>query len=137
RLLEEAKLRITAADQDGIVTSTDVSKFKLRDDRESIHEFRVPARLASLTISLQGQVKIQSLNQKIDLSAVETVALNAMDKTDKMEDLHFAKFGADYVVELLDRMGLPKADRPVQLALKHRDFREPVRTTLKTDDQGR
>src|SRR5260221_9698814 len=31
----------------------------------------------------------------------------------------------------------PKPDRPVQLAFKHREFRELVRATLKTDAQGR
>src|SRR5262249_16648007 len=46
-------------------------------------------------------------------------------------------FGADHVLELLGRTGEAKPDRPVQLALKHRDFRTPVNVTLKTDVQGR
>src|SRR5205807_6177628 len=72
KLLEEVKLRITATDQDGIATSTEVPNFKLFEDRESVHEFRVPARLASLTIALQGQVKSLSQNKKLDLAAAET-----------------------------------------------------------------
>src|SRR5205823_1802438 len=111
--------------------------FKLYEDRESIHEFRVPPRLMALHIRLQGEVKSLSLNQKVSCAASEHIAFNAIDRTDKIEDLHFAKFGKDYVVELLDRTGLPKPDRAVQLAIKHRDFRELVRATLKTDEQGR
>src|SRR5208282_3670767 len=53
KLLDEVKLRITATDLSGIPTSTEVPNFKLFEDRESIHEFRVPARLASLNITLQ------------------------------------------------------------------------------------
>ena len=41
------------------------------------------------------------------------------------------------MIELLGRTGEPKPDRPVQLALKHRDFKEPVQATLKTDAAGR
>ena len=45
KLLEEVRLRITSADHDGIPTSAEVPDFKLFEDRESVHEFRVPARL--------------------------------------------------------------------------------------------
>ena len=38
---------------------------------------------------------------------------------------------------MLGRTGEAKPDRPVQLALKHRDFKEPVHVTLKTDARGR
>jgi hypothetical protein len=137
RLLEEVKLRITATDHAGIATSTEVPDFKLFEDRESIHEFRVPARLASLAILLEAKVKSLSLNKKIDLAAGETFALNEIEKTEKIEDLHLARFGANYVIELLGRTGEARPDRAVQLALKHRDFRQPVQTTLKTDGQGR
>src|SRR5206468_1973013 len=58
-------------------------------------------------------------------------------RTEKTEDLHLAKFGQNYMIELLGRTGEPKADRPVHLAIKHRDFREPVQVSLKSDPQGR
>ena len=111
--------------------------FKLFEDRESVHEFRVPSRLASLTVSLQAKVKSLSLGKDIELAAAETFALNGISRTDKIEDLHLAKFGDDYVIELLGRTGEAKPDRPVQLTLKHREFREPVNVLLKSDAQGR
>ena len=77
------------------------------------------------------------MSSPVELSAGQTFTLNGIDKTDKVEDLHLAKFGADYVIELLGRSGESKPDRAVHLALKHRDFRQPVQTTLKTDGQGR
>jgi hypothetical protein len=137
KLLEEVKLHLTAIDHDGIATATEIPNFKLFEDRESVHEFRVPPRLATLNVSLSAKVKSLSQNKSVDLSAAEVFALNGVDKTDKIEDLHLAQFGPDHVVELLGRTGEPKPDRPVQLSLKHRDFRQPVVTTLKTDAQGR
>jgi hypothetical protein len=136
-LLEDVRLRITATDLAGISTSTEIPNFKLFVDRESIHEFRVPARLASLQVTLLARVKSLTQNQKIDLAAGETFSLNGIERTEQMEDLHLAKFGPDYVLELLGRTGEPLPDRLVQLALKHRDFRQPVQVALKTDARSR
>ncbi|HVK18736.1 MAG TPA: Ig-like domain-containing protein, partial [Fimbriiglobus sp.] len=137
KLLEEVKLRIVSTDHSGISSSTEVPDFKLFEDRESVHEFRVPPRLAALSVTLTAKVKSLSLNQQLDLSAGKSFGLSGVSKTDKIEDLHLARFGADYVVELLGRTGEAKPDRAVTVALKHRDFKEPVRVTLKTDPQGR
>jgi hypothetical protein len=137
KLLEEVKLRITATDHAGIATATEIPHFKLFANRESIHEIRVPARLASLNVQLLAKVKSLSLNKKIDLTVGENFALNEIDRTEKTEDLHLAKFGPDYVIELLGRTGEPEVDRAVQLAFKHRDFKQPVPISLKSDGQGR
>ena len=137
QLLEEVKLRITSTDHDGIATSTEIPNFKLFEDRESIHEFRVPARLGKLTVQLEAKVKSLSQNKKLDLTAAQTFELNKIDLTDKIEDLHFAKFGTDYVLELLGRTGEAEPDRVVNVTLKHRDFREPVQVVLKADARGR
>src|SRR5262245_4656022 len=48
KLLEEVKLTITSTDLDGIATSQEVPKFELFEDRETIYEFQVPARLAAI-----------------------------------------------------------------------------------------
>src|SRR5262249_19572067 len=100
-------------------------------------EFRVPPRLTSLTVTLSAKVKSLSLSKQIDVAASEAFGLNGIGRTDKIEDLHLAKFGPDYAIELLGRTGEAKPDRPVQLAIKHRDFREHVQVPLKTDARGR
>src|SRR5262249_45215264 len=83
--------------------------------------------------------KVKTLSQatKINLADAATFALNGIDKTDKIEDLFLAKFGADYVIEIRGRTGEPRPDRPVQLVIKHRDFKEPAHAVLKTDARGR
>lgn len=136
KLLEEIKLKITAMDQDGIVTSTEVPDFKVFEDREATYQFRVPARLARVNVTLVGKVKSLIEGKKIDLEASDSFVLNSRDKTDEIDDLHLAKFGAEYVIEVLGRTGEPRADRSVPLELKHRDFKERVKVTLKSDARG-
>jgi hypothetical protein len=136
-LLEEPKLRITAVDHDGIVTNSEIPSVKLFEDRETTHEIRVPARLAALTVTLEAKVTSLSNGGKVNLATSESFTLNGIAKTDKIEDLHLAKFGSDYALELLGRTGEGKVDRPVHVSVKHRDFREPVQITLKTDARAR
>src|SRR5439155_25566642 len=90
-----------------------------------------------LPVTLPAKVKSPGAGTSIDLAVSESFALNGIDQTDKVEDLHLARFGADYAVELLGRTGEVKPDRAVHVALKHRDFKEPVSVTLKTDARGR
>jgi hypothetical protein len=137
KLLEEVKLRITSTDLAGIATAVEVPEFKLFEDRESTHEIRVPARTASIAVQLFANVKTLSTKTTVRQAAGQTFTLNGIDTTDKIEDLHFAKFGEEYVIELLGRSGEAKPDRAVQVRIKHRDFKEPVSVSLKTDAQGR
>ena len=137
KLLEEARLVLTAIDQDGIATTSEIRDFKLFEDRETTHEFRVPPRLAHLTVALHAKVKSLSQDKKIDLSAQETFSLNEIDKSNKIEDMHLAQYGTTYVLELRGKTGEERVDRIVYFSIKHRDFREPIDVTLKSDDKGR
>ena len=137
KLLEDVRLTIIATDLDGIATSTQVPDFKLFEDRESVHEFRVPSRLAALTVSLQAKVKSLSLGKDVELAAGETFTLNGISKTDKIEDMHLAKFGDEYVIEVLGRTGEARPDRPVRVVIKHREFKEAINVMLKSNAQGR
>lgn len=137
-ILEEVKLVVTSVDHDGIAATQEIRDFKLFEDRESIHEFQVPARTSQVSFALTAKAKkLTAAGQKVDLAVNETFSLNEIDKTDKTEDLHLLKSGNDYFVELLGRTGEAKASRPVQFRLKHRDFKNEVYASLKTDPQGR
>jgi len=136
-VLEDVRLVITSTDLDGVATAKEVPDFKLFEDRESTFEFQVPQRLAKLDFRLQAKVQNLSQNKKIDLAVGDSFSLNEIDRTEKVEDLHLARFDGQYAVELLGKTGEPRADRPVQFALQHRDFKDPVQVTLQSDAQGR
>ncbi len=136
-VLENVRLTITTTDHDGISTTQEIPDFKVAEDRESVHVFRVPARLSHIQFKLDARVQSLSQNKKLDLTTLQTFAVNKIDQTDKLEALHLAKFGDQYALELLGKTGESRAERPVQLTIKHRDFRRPVQVTLQTDAQGR
>ncbi len=137
KMLEEVRLLITSTDLSGIASTAEVADFKLFEDRESFHEIRVPARLSNLNVTLVAKVKNLSLGKSVDLAASYGIQINQIDRSEKIEDLHFAKFGNDYVIELLGRTGESKIDRSVNVSIKHRDFKTPIQFSLKTDKQGR
>ena len=137
KLLEDVRLRITSVDMAGIASSTEVPEFRLFEDRESVHEIRTPSRLMSLNVALTAKVKSLSQGKPVDLAAAQNFQMNEIERTDRIEDLHLAKFGADYTIEVLGRTGESKVDRPVHFSLKHRDFKAAIAVTLKTDPAGR
>lgn len=138
KLLEEVKLLITSTDLDGIAATQEISAFKLFEDRETEHEFQVPQRLAAINFQLSAKVKqVSNGDQKVDLSASNSFTLNEIDRTDKVEDLHLLQSASGYVLELRGKTGESKVSRPVSFSLKHRDFRQPLNVTLKSDPLGR
>ncbi len=136
-VLEDVHLVITSVDREGVSTTKNVADFELFEDRESVYEIQTPQRLRSLQFQLKARVQNLSQNKKIDLSVQQSFSLNAIDETDKIEDLHLALIDKQYVLEVLGRTGESKGDRPVQITLKHRDFVDTVSVTLKTDQDGR
>lgn len=136
-VLEDVKLSIASVDLDGVATIKQVAPFQLFEDREATYEFQTPPRLATITFTVTAKAQKLSQNKKVDLAASQSYSLNSIDESDKVEDLYLAEIDGNYVVELLGKTGEAKPDRAVQLSLKHRDFREPVTVSLKTDDHGR
>ncbi len=137
KLLEDVKLTIASTDLDGVASAVDVPNFKLFEDRESIHEFQVPQRLAALTFRVSAKIKHVITGSKVDVAAQESFTLNGIDRTEKVEDLHLLRADGVYVLELRGRTGEPKASQPASFSLKHRDFRDAVGAVLKTDPNGR
>ena len=135
-LLKDARLEISSVDEEGVVTTDSVSDLELKDDAEYVHEFRVPPRLATIGITLHAQVKNLSQNNDVDLRATDSFTVNQIDKTHRIEELHFSKSGSEYRLEMLGKTGEPRANRAVQLTVKHRDFRETVRVALRSDRDG-
>ncbi len=137
KVLEDVRLSIVSTDLEGVETSKEVPDFRLLEDRESTYEFQVPQRLAQIRFQLRAKVQNYSQNKKIDLAAEQKFSLSGIDRTDKTEDLLFARVGEDYVIDLLGRTGESKANRPLQVSLKLRDYTQPVNVTLQSDARGR
>jgi hypothetical protein len=134
--LLEPRLLIQATDLDGIATRQEANDFKVFDDRESYHVIRVPRRMATVTVTLSGKIKVASKGTDEEFTTSETFQINASQKTDKVDDIHLGRDAAGYWLEVAGRTGETRADRAAEIVLKHHDFREPVRASLKSDGRG-
>lgn len=137
RLLEP-KLTIVSTDIDGIASMKEAPDFKLFEDRETVYEFQTPDRLASLEFRLTAKVKrLSAGGEQLELQSSDSVTLNGIDKTEKIEQPQLAKYGDAWFIELRGKTGEAKTSRPINIAFKHRDFRLLHSVTLKTDGVGR
>jgi hypothetical protein len=137
KALEKPELQIASVDRDGVSTTKEVKDFKLQVDSESTYDFKVPENLSRITFTLKARIRNLSRAKDVNLSTRASFSLNGIDRTEKIEDLHLCHVGGEYVAELLGKSGEVKADRPVLLDIKHRDFRNTVHVVLQTDAQGR
>ena len=135
-LLQDVKLVVTSTDHDGTNSRQEITEFELFEDRESVHEFGVPLRLASLAFTLSAKVKVQTTSKDKTLSASHSVNLNRIDKTEKISDIHLLKSGDEFVLEMRGRSGELRPARSISVRLKHRDFKRVVQQSLATNDAG-
>ena len=137
-LLDSARLVLRATDLDGIESVTEIADFALFDDRESLHEFRVPERLAHLWVELHAEAtQISQGNSEQSLVASERFDVNGIDGSQYIADLHLSKIDGEWILEALGKTGEPLPDRAVNIQTRHRDFQRPKNFTLKTNQQGR
>ncbi len=136
-LLENVVLQITAVDRENTRTTKEVRDLKLFEDRETTYLFQVPDNLKSIQFTLRAEVQNLSLSKKDELADTAAFDLNGIDETDRVEDMHLLHAGGRYVLEVLGKTGEARADRAVNLELKHQDFTETVKVSLRTDAAGR
>ncbi|MDA1231521.1 MAG: hypothetical protein O2856_12160, partial [Planctomycetota bacterium] len=136
-LLKNVQLTLTFTNHDEISTTATVENFMLAEDQESEHHFLVPDRLSYMTFTLTAQVRIQSQAKDIDLSVGDTYAVNAIDRTEKIESAHLARVDNRYVVDVRGRSGEALKHRPVQFTIRHRDFTREVIVSLRSNAAGK
>ncbi len=136
KLLEEVILTLTSKDFDGVESTATVDDFKLFPHKESTHTFQVPDRLNTLSYRLTAKVKNLSQGKDVSLQAAEQLTINEIDQTNAVSDLYLSKVAEGYRVQLLGRSGEALPDHAINLSLRRDDFRDDIRTTLKTDDTG-
>ncbi len=137
KLLEDVRLAISATDLQGISTEKEIPAVALREDAETTVDFLVPEQTVSLALTLKARIQNVSRNKKEDLSSTASFALNGIDQTESVQDLHVTKTAAGYAVDLRGKNGEPRAGEPLFCTFKHRLFRDEVNAELKTDAQGR
>ncbi len=136
-ILEKVRLVINTQDLDGVSAVRTVEDFKLFPDKDSVETFNVPENTRSVSFTLAAQARSLSQAKDVNLSS-ETAAfeINGIDSTDRINELLLSKADGKYFLRLLDKSGSPLADRPLQISLKNKYFKELVYAQLKTDADG-
>jgi len=137
KLIEDAKLTLTTLDRDGVNTTRVIPNVKLVENEETTIPIQVPENLLELRIALTGQVQSLSLGRKIDLEANQAFTLNHVDRSPIIDGLYLSRTASGYVLNLLGKSGEPRAEKAVNLQLKHRDFTNLYPLSLQTDANGR
>ena len=137
KLLEDPLLVVTATDVDGKSTRQEVRDLELIDGRELTHEFRVPARLARVDVSLRA--KVDGMNgDPVSLEGCSrSFSFNQIDATAETGVPMLVRTTGGYAVELRGKNGEVQAGRVCRLSLAHRDYTDKVEVALQTDQDGR
>jgi len=135
--LGDVRLVLSSVDLDGVTTTTTIPDLAIASDREATHEFRVPDRLAGLTVQLRAKVKVASKGgEEIELSDQAGMQVNGELRSDRVEDLFLSRIGGAYVLELFGRTGEPWTGRNLNVVVRRAGFKNTREFTLKTDPAG-
>ncbi len=134
--LDKPTLTIVSTDLDGISATQTIPDIKLADNGEWIHSFLTPQRLASIELTLSGQVLKLSNNSRVPVSASHRVVLNGMARTSQTRDFFWSQTDKGNTLEVRGRNGEPAARIAVQLEFKLFGITPTVSIRLATNDQG-
>ena len=137
KVLKDVRLVIQSTDRKGVPTQLEVTVPEIPDGEAYVHDFTVPDKLSKLTFTLRAQVDNLAAGNKQNLSDSVSYAINSVDTTLKLENVHLARVGEHYALDVLGKNGEPKPDRAVSMTVKHRDFKSARTFSLKTDAAGR
>ena len=136
-VLENVKLVIHSIDQAGVPTLLETPLTGIKDGDAFLHDFTVPDRLSQISFTIKARVENLALGKQQDLTDNATFTLNQIDKTLKLDNVHLARLGDTYALDLLGKNGEPKVDRAVTLTVKHLDFKNSRAISLKSGATGR
>lgn len=137
KLLENVYLEIATVDREGVRSVKRVNDLAVFDDKDTSIIFRVPDNVVNVTFTLRAQIKSMATNVPADLADSRSFGLNGIDQTAYVSDLHLMHIDGKYYLDLLGKTGEALAGRGVNVGLKHRQFKEIIRVSLKTNAAGR
>ena len=137
-LVEEPVLRILSTTHDGITSTLERPAAGLGVSGVHTQLFRVPDRLATLSVTLSGKVAhLTSGGEKRPVSASKEWKVNATDPTPGVAAAHFVRHAAGHSLEVLGRNGEPMPDQVVELVVTRQGFGLTETVPVRTDAEGR
>jgi hypothetical protein len=134
--LEKPTLTITATDRDGVASTQTIASLALSDSRDLVQKFVVPPRLASLQLTLSGEVLLLSTDTRVALNATHSVSVLDQSRSNSIHDFFLSQTDRGYFLEVRGRNGEPAARMPVQFEFKLYGLAGTTSVRLATNEQG-
>lgn len=139
-VLTDPRLLIVATDFNGNETRQSF-ELPLFDDRESVHQIRVPDHCRSLQMRLKARVDNRSLGKDQVLNSDWTKAFNEIESSHEIAAAFFVRASDGSSIELRGKTGEPIPEREVSIEVERREFPSSQDGTqtfrVKTDSNGR
>ncbi|MBL8888509.1 MAG: hypothetical protein JNL67_00925 [Planctomycetaceae bacterium] len=134
--LQDVVLKLTSVDVNGERATREYRELKLDERHEWILPFLVPQGLRTLSIELQGRVRVVSQNRDEALVVSKSFQLNQIDATSQILGCHLLQADGQYRVEVLGRNGEPRSKVATTIELHTIWSSQPVSLALQTDERG-
>ncbi|MCG8652851.1 MAG: hypothetical protein MI861_23630 [Pirellulales bacterium] len=134
--LQEISVLIEARDLESLTTSKHVDGLKLSQSGELMVPFRVPPRLAGLTVTLSGKIDGLSNSQEQTLRTSRSWNVAGIRQTSHTHDAFLTRDGDEYVIEVRGRSGEPVSGAVVNVSLVTTVRDAPVEQMLQCNEQG-
>lgn len=136
--IESGKISITTTDLDGVTSVNESSDVEFFNNRETVSSFRVPNRLQSVSVEVSGEIPpVSGSREPIEISAVRSFHVNGIDTQATTFDSYLSREEDQWFLEVLGKSGEPIDEQAVSLEFKHESFSMSLRTSCKTDPEGR
>ncbi len=135
-LLQEPTLTITSTNLDGVSSTKIVSDLKLSETSETEVSFVVPPRTKTVQFAFTAMIESLSRGTKETVAASQQFAINQIDQTELIQDVHLAPTAAGYVLEVRGKTGEPRPKQSVRVSLQPTDFTFTVDAELQSDSNG-
>ena len=133
--IESCSLQVTSTSLDGISSTKTISDLAISEVQEATATFLVPPRLSKIEFRLEAKLKTL-LNQTTKLVAADSFAINQIDSTGEIQDLHLLPTNKGWFLEVLGKTGEPRKGQPVRFRFSVAGLNRQVDVDLQSDDIG-
>ena len=136
-MLRDVSVRIQATDLENLSTTKNIEDIELDQNRELVIPFRVPARLANLSVSLTGKIVGIATGQEQTVQTSRSWDIAGIRRTNHTHDTFLSRDGANYLIDVRGRSGESIPHATVRVSLQTEARNATVEQTLQSDDNGR
>ena len=135
-IVNEITALFQATDLEGLSTTLQFENLEFDQNSDLVIPFRVPPRLANLSVRLSGKVKRLSDGRQQSVDVSEAWKIAEIRATNHPHDTFLTCDGDDYIIHVRGRSGESVADASVRVWLTTTVRQAPVEVVLQSDKAG-